>query len=110
MDKKTPKALKAQMLEQINSYINEVRNTYEISSVYLFGSYTKGTQNKYSDIDLAIVCTEAKKDRHAFLVNLLRKSRYYDILIEPHPMTIEELMDPHYLLGKEVLKYGIKLL
>ena len=50
------------------------------------------------------------KHRHTFLVALLGLARGLNILIEPHPMTAEELEDEYYSLGNEVKKYGVKVL
>ncbi|EKE00347.1 MAG: hypothetical protein ACD_22C00043G0004 [uncultured bacterium] len=50
------------------------------------------------------------KHRHTFLVALLGLTRGLNILIEPHPMTEEELEDRYYTLGTEVKKYGVRVL
>ncbi len=94
----------------ISKYLELVQHTYDIDQAYLFGSHVNGTPHKWSDYDIAIVASEAQKDRHGFLVRLLSLARGIDTLIEPHPMTLDDLNDIYYPLGREVLKHGIRVI
>ena len=109
MDKKTQKINKKTYWE-LREYVEEIRDKFAVKEAYLFGSQAKGTSHKYSDYDLAIITEKAKRNRHRLLVDLLGTIRNVNLLIEPHPMTEEDLKDPNYLLGKEVKKYGIRIL
>jgi uncharacterized protein len=103
MDTKTQK-INSDLIE----YIKHVQKYHSVDGAYLFGSHARGKANEYSDYDVAIVSDEAK-NRHEFLVSLLKLSRDFDIPIEPHPMTKNDFSDPTFLLGQEVKRYGISL-
>ena len=49
------------ILELINRYIEELSKDIVIDKVILFGSYAKGTNNKESDIDIAIFSKDFKE-------------------------------------------------
>lgn len=42
-------------IEQIQEKINPLAEKYNLSAVYLFGSYARGEADENSDIDLVIV-------------------------------------------------------
>jgi len=109
MYRKTQKITK-KTYGELREYVEGIRDRFEVKEVYLFGSQAKGNSHKYSDYDLAIVTEKADKNRHELLVDLLGTIRNVNLLIEPHPMTKEDLKDPDFLLGKEVKKCGIRIL
>ena len=50
--------------EKITRYLDELRkNNIPVSKAYLFGSYARGTYNRWSDIDIALVSDCFKGDR-----------------------------------------------
>ena len=108
MDNATQK-IDQNIYNELITYVNLVGEKFEIENAYLFGSRARGNANKFSDYDVAIISDEANKNRHEFLVELLKLSRSISIPVEPHPMTGEELADQSYLLGREVKKYGVLL-
>ena len=69
----------------IGNYIDDVKKHITISKVILYGSYSKGDYNEYSDIDIAIFSENfnGKKfvEATSFLFGLARK--YNEICIEP---------------------------
>jgi len=82
---------------------------FPLSSAYLFGSYARGDNNKYSDIDLAIVSklkrkTEKRED------SLMMLRHEIDSKIEPHYFSANEFKDKSLILVNEVKKTGIKIL
>ena len=45
-------------------FLNELsKNNFKIDKAYLFGSYAKGTNNEWSDIDLAVVSENFEGNR-----------------------------------------------
>ena len=46
---------KSAAIKIAKSYVELIRQKYQIENVILFGSYAKGTNNADSDIDLAII-------------------------------------------------------
>lgn len=97
------------IIEQVQKYVEMVKSKHHVDSAFLFGSYSKGFQHKYSDVDVAIVTNEEIQDRHSLLVDLIKMAGNFNVFIEPHPMTIDELNDSSYALGKEVKKDGIRI-
>lgn len=46
---------------KIKSFINLLKDNIEIEKVILFGSFVKGEQKKWSDVDLAIISDDFEK-------------------------------------------------
>lgn len=84
MDKKTNKQLK--------DYITFVANNNpHLKKVYLFGSYAKQTNNKHSDIDIALIIDNLDDDEKFDLqVELMLLASKYDTRIEPHPISLKD--------------------
>lgn len=78
-----------------------------ISNFYVFGSRATGHANKWSDLDICVVCQLFSSDRQANRSLLLSVSRPISEDIEPHPMTQEDLADRFNSLANEVRKYGV---
>lgn len=56
---------------KIKSFINLLKDNIEIEKVILFGSFVKGEQKKWSDVDLAIISDDfGKMNFHKRLVFL----------------------------------------
>lgn len=97
-----------EILEIAKKYIEFVRaNKIGFEKAYLFGSYSKGTFNDDSDIDIAFVIKNLK-DRFNYQVNLLKLAYRIDARIEPHPIDISVLC-PNDSFGNEILKHGIEI-
>lgn len=96
-----------QIKKEVRDFVNLLqKEQIKISRIILFGSYAKGEQKDYSDIDLAVVSPNFGKDTHKemmFLVNL--SSRVSD-RIEAIPVAEKDMrMKYHPLIG-EIKKYG----
>ena len=99
--------------EIINKYINELKkHNIDLVSVYLFGSYAKGTASDWSDIDLAIIVNKFVGDGKnigdaidfmSFLMKIAN-SNY----IEPHPILKDDFNET-YPFALEILKTGKKI-
>ena len=75
------------IIEKVKDYQKLVKQSnfpMPIEAVYLFGSYAKGTANKDSDIDVALVVNSFDGDYFDIIpqIWLLRES--IDFRIEPH--------------------------
>lgn len=90
-------------LNIVRAFKKSIKSTYKPTAVYLYGSYSKGTQRSDSDIDVAVVVPEMKGDWFTAVPGLWRASRHVNSLIEP--VLIEECHpSPLY---EEVLRSGI---
>jgi len=92
----------------IKSLISTIDNDVKISNAYLFGSYAKGTANKWSDIDLALVSPEFKGIRFYDSKKLIPYLRGCPEQIEVHPIKKSDFEKPN-LFVKEIIKTGIKI-
>ena len=52
----------AELKKTIEKYIAKISQYYKVDAVYLFGSFAKGKQRQWSDIDLAIVSKDIKDE------------------------------------------------
>ena len=69
----------------VKKYINEISKKFKIKGVYLFGSYAKGTDNKDSDIDVAIIL-DSDANTFDLMLELMMLTQNIDLRIEPHPI------------------------
>ncbi|MFA5031510.1 MAG: nucleotidyltransferase domain-containing protein [bacterium] len=77
----------------IQSYLKVLEeNKIKVIAAYLFGSYIKGNFNKNSDIDLAIVSDDFKKDSMEAQLLLMKLRRKINISIEPHPFLSKDFV------------------
>ena len=77
-----------------------------LEKVILFGSYSRNEQNEDSDIDLAVVLKEYSNDRFDTRLELMKYSREFEEVIEPHPFLASEFNSSDPFMA-EILKYGI---
>jgi len=101
-----PRAIK----ETINKYLNALKsNNIPLKEAILFGSYAKGNQREWSDIDIALVSILFKgnriedKDR----IRKITLSVSSEIEVMPFSPNDFNLQNP---LAKEIIQTGIKLI
>jgi uncharacterized protein len=93
----------------IKQFVQEAaKDNINITQAILFGSYAKGTNHEYSDIDIAVVSEDFEGtrfyDNRKIVKALLRTS----IDLETHPYRPEEFT-PEDIFVKEILSYGIRI-
>ena len=84
-------------------YKELVSQHLQIKALYLYGSYSKGTQNPDSDIDIAVIVDHIESDYFDYLPLLWRLRRKINSIIEPVLLTEEDQTTPLYA---EILKTG----
>ena len=75
------------IIEKVKDYQERVRQSdfpMPIEAVYLFGSHAKGTANKDSDIDVALVVNSFEGDYFDIIPPIWRLIEDIDFRIEPH--------------------------
>ena len=104
----TKKYVNSEIMKSIQQYIEKISKYYKIDAIILFGSYSKGTENEDSDIDIAIISSDFKDiiEDGAKLIGLTWK---IDTRIELHPITVEDYRKVSNLFVKEVRDTGIKV-
>ena len=101
--------INSQIEHIVKKYADMVMKELEVSQMYLYGSYAKGTFSIDSDIDIAVVGENFIGDPVEDMLKLMRIRRKVDMRIEPHPFKSSDfqLSDPYI---KEILETGIRIL
>ena len=102
------RAINKEILNSINEFIKEIKKHYNITTIILFGSYAKGTENEDSDIDIAVISDDFE-DIYECMANLMGMTWDIDARIEPHPITTEDFEKVSNPFVKEVVDTGIKV-
>ena len=102
------RAINKEILNSINKFIKEIKKHYNITTIILFGSYAKGTENEDSDIDIAVISDDFE-DIYECMANLMGMTWDIDARIEPHPITTEDFEKVSNPFVKEVVDTGIKV-
>jgi len=104
--KRIPEKIK----KEINEYIQILKkDKLPIKKVILFGSYAKGTQHKWSDIDLCIVSPKFKNAFKALEYLSLKKPFNTKYTIGPIGFTPKDLQDKYNSLIYEIKTTGIEI-
>ncbi len=93
----------------IKSFLDEIQKKYRIENAYLYGSFAKGTFNRWSDIDIAIISPDFSDDPFQDRLLLMKLASKIDDRIEPRPFKKGRFNrnDP---LVYEIQKNGIPLI
>lgn len=103
--KRVPKTVE----KKIKEYINILRqDKLPISRVVLFGSYAKGKQRRWSDIDLCVVSPKFKNPFLAMQYLWLKRPSDTGLTIEPIGFTPQDFRD-NTSLTWEIKKTGIEI-
>lgn len=81
-------------------------NGIVVYTAYLFGSFARGAENKWSDIDIAIIASNISDDRLEERVRFAKLSSAIDSRIEPVPFSPDTFVDEDPLVW-EIKKEGI---
>lgn len=107
MAKKTiPKKLN----QTIHKYINQLKDdNLPIDKVILFGSYAKGRQNRWSDVDLCVISPKFKDSWSAmdYLWSKLTFNLHYTI--EPVGFNPKDFSDKYSSLVQEIKTGGVEI-
>ena len=93
----------------IDSFLEEIQKKYSIDTAYLYGSFAKGTSNKWSDIDIAIISSDFSEDLFEDRLSLMRLASKIDDRIEPR-LFKKEFFNRNDPLADEIQKNGIRLI
>jgi predicted nucleotidyltransferase len=63
-------------------------NGIKTEKAYIFGSYSKGSENRLSDIDVAVISSDLTDDRFSERIRLMKISCNVDSRIEPVPFNL----------------------
>lgn len=95
--------------QSINSYLDILKkDRLPIERVFLFGSYARGRQHAWSDIDLCVVSPRFRDWWEAMRYLWLKKDAKKNIDIEPVGFNPKDFND-NISLAQEIRKHGIEI-
>lgn len=98
---------KVDLLEKLERFIHQISEEYSIEFTYLFGSFATETENKESDIDIAIMFQEKYEGKREVIVkgNIIdRGMKHFQNRID-----VVSLHRASPLLKYQIVKNGIVL-
>ncbi len=99
-----------EQIEKIaRNYGNLVKEEFDVKNVYLYGSYSKGSNTENSDIDIAIIGDDFSGDPIDDTLTLMKLRRKIDIRIEPRPFRTCDFNTSNPL-SKEIIETGIMIM
>jgi len=97
-------------IEIVDNYAREIQaQGVHLRTVILYGSHAKGTQNQWSDIDVALVADEFEglpTDIHHFMTIAIKKPY---TRIEPNTFPTDYFYEGDPFI-EEIIKTGIKII
>ena len=105
-------------MAEINNLILEIVRRYlkrlnecgiHVEKAYIFGSCSRSTDDRWSDIDLAVVSPEIEDDRFEERVRLMKLAVDIDSRIEPLPFRPDTFIDDDPLV-REIKKEGFEII
>ena len=95
----------------VREYVADVKKVMPIDKVYLYGSYAKGTQQEYSDVDICFFFPvfESRRTLDVLTELFYLKIKYdKEILIEPNAFPTSELYNDNPFV-KEIVRTGLEI-
>lgn len=93
--------------KQLEQYARSLRQqNIPVQKMFLYGSWARGKQNQWSDIDVAVVSKQFGKDRIDEMVTLRMAALPINPAISPFPMRLEDLEDRFGTVANAVKKDG----
>ena len=86
-------------------YTDILKKEMKVEKVILYGSYSKGSQRKDSDIDVAVVSSDFSGDMMEDQLKLMKYRRSIDLRIEPMPFLPQEFNESNPFV-KEIIQTG----
>ncbi|MFH0775120.1 MAG: nucleotidyltransferase domain-containing protein [bacterium] len=101
---------KDKAIELANSFLWQVSKKYPIRLAYLFGSYAKGNQCEYSDIDIAVVLGRVEQDRYyEESFEIFHEAQEYNSLLEILCFKEDEFEKDGGTIISKIKKEGIRI-
>lgn len=89
-------------------YVTAVKKAgIPVQAAYLIGSQVLGTAHEGSDIDICIISPIFGKNKYNEMMHLTKLRRAINVLIEPHPLTPEDLQTPTSELSYAIKQHGV---
>ncbi|MDP4152715.1 MAG: nucleotidyltransferase domain-containing protein [Bacillota bacterium] len=99
------KHLPTQISSILHNLIPKLRANLLIYRIYLFGSFSKGTYSKDSDIDIAIFLSECNNNLKSVYKNAVKICSEYGKDIQVQVFNQDELLEPAGIV-EEIIEFG----
>ena len=99
------------VIDLARSFLHEAAKKHKISTAYLFGSYARGTQRDYSDIDIAVIIPSiTQPDRYSEeTFNIFHEAQEFNSLIEIVCFKEDEFNRDGETIVKHIKREGVKI-
>ena len=95
------------ILKKVQLFLKKLKEEgINFDSAYLFGSYAKNCEYKWSDIDVAVISSDLSEDRLKERIRLTKIAYDIDSRIEPVPFRPDAFIEEDPLVW-EIKKEGI---
>lgn len=103
------KILPKKVTTEVKDYVRILReDDLPISKVIVYGSYAKGNQHKWSDIDVCIVSPSFTDTWEAMQYLWLKRQKNSGLTIEPIGFGVNDFKDKSSLIN-EIKKFGVEV-
>lgn len=96
-------------IELARRFLNQASKGHRILSAYLFGSYARGGQRDYSDIDLALVISPKSKKFYEETFDIFHEAQELNPLLEVICFKEDEFDIDGALIVRQIKKEGIEI-
>ncbi|MEW6096727.1 MAG: nucleotidyltransferase domain-containing protein [bacterium] len=98
-------------IELTKSFLNQVSKRHPIRSAYLFGSYVRGTQKYYSDIDLALIMPKMSQPERYYeeTLDIFHEAQEFNSFLEVICFREDEFEQEEETIISQIKKEGIKI-
>ncbi|HHT9126306.1 MAG TPA: nucleotidyltransferase domain-containing protein [Candidatus Brocadiia bacterium] len=98
-------------IELAKSFLKQTSKRHLIRFAYLFGSYARGTQKEYSDIDIAVIIrkTNQTKNYYEETFEIFHEAQEYNSLLEILCFREDEFESNGGMIVAQIKKEGIKI-
>lgn len=98
--------------DDIKKFYAQIKDTYKVKRIFLFGSYSKGTAKPDSDIDVGVVIDGLEKmDEIKVMSKLYEMTKKVNTLIEPFCISYKDYKKPlpTSIVG-DIIKSGVTII
>ena len=98
-------------LELAKSFIKQASMRHSIRSAYLFGSYVRGTQKDYSDIDIALVMPRVSEAKVYYKESqdIFHEAQEFNSLLEVVCFREDEFERGDEAIVNQIKKEGVRI-
>ena len=95
------------IINDVKYFIEQLKDEFNLSAAYLFGSFVRKSFKESSDIDVALVSDKFEGFTLADIERILNKTKNINRMIEPHLFRTEAFTE-NIPFGKEIISTSLK--